>query len=90
MAISRKLQYIELLREFVKNPPDSLPTELQATLNASIAAYSACTKAKRKRWRQLVRDDQASSLASLPISEAAKAKIAAGLNAEIDSDPDVN
>jgi len=81
MALSKRLQLIELLRR----PPANVPTELQAAFTALATAYAGCSKAKRKRWREDVRDEH---IASLPAKW--HAAITAAENADIADDGEVN
>ena len=90
MALSKRLQYIELLREFSKNPPGNIPSDLQATLDAAVAAYKGCPRNKRRAWRIAVRDEQVAKWSTLPVSDKFKAQVAADLDADIAADTEVN
>ncbi|MCY2930406.1 MAG: hypothetical protein NTV86_13080 [Planctomycetota bacterium] len=79
--ISRKLQLLELLR----NPPENVPAELQTAWAALLAAYTACSKAKRKKWRQDVRD---AVVGGLPAH--VQGAVMAGIDADIAADTGVN
>lgn len=79
--MAKKLQLLELLR----NPPDTVPAELQTAWTALLAAYAGCSKAKRKTWRQNHRD---AVVAGLPAH--VQAIVQAGIDADIAADPGVN
>ena len=81
MALSKRLQLIELCRQ----PPSNVPDELQAAFTALTTAYAGCSKAKRKKWRELVRDEH---VAAIP--DKWKASILAAENADIAGDEEVN
>jgi len=81
MALSKRLQLIELCRR----PPANVPAELQAAFTALTTAYAGCSKAKRKRWREDVRDEH---VAALPAKW--RGAVAAADNADIADDKEVN
>ena len=81
MALSKRLQLIELLRR----PPANVPTELQAAFTALMTVYAAVPKAKRKKWREDVRDEH---VAALPAQW--HSAITAVENADIAGDGEVN
>ena len=84
MALTKRLQMIELAREFAKNPPANVPLKFQAALDALVAAWNSFTKAQKKNHRENVRDEQ---IAAMPPEW--QARFATAINADIAADTEV-
>jgi hypothetical protein len=89
MALTKRLQMIELAREFSKNPPANVPPKFQAALDALVAAWNSFTKAQKKNHRENMRDELVAAWSRLPVSAAMKATMTAAANADIAADAEV-
>ena len=85
MALTKRLQMIELAREFSKNPPANVPPKFQAAFDALVAAWNSFTRAQKKNHRENVRDEQ---VARIP--REWQAPVTASINADIADDAEVN
>ena len=84
MALTKRLQMIELAREFSKNPPANVPPKFQVALDALVAAWNSFTKAQKKNHRENVRDDL---VARMP--QEWQVPVAASIDADIAADAEV-
>ena len=75
----------EQTAQLLRNLPDNIPAELQTAWTAMLAAYAGCNKARRKKWRQDVRD---AIVAGMP--SHIQAAIQTGIDADIAADTGVN
>ena len=84
MALTKRLQMIELAREFSKNPPANVPPKFQAAFDALVAAWNSFTKAQKKNHRETVRDER---VAAMPPEW--QARFATAIDADIAADTEV-
>ena len=81
MALTRENQYVELLRQFTKEPPRDIPRELQATLDASLKAYKEVPAETLAKWLGSIKDERVASINNLNMDARLKAQMVAAVTA---------